>query len=258
MSEGLAIEGVRFAYAGGPDVLRHIDARIEKGGFFGIVGPNGAGKTTLLRILSGYLKPQEGRVLLGGADVSGLGAREIARRMALVPQFSGMDYDFTVQDIVLTGRNPHISRLKGETKDDYDIANEAMRRAGLLEFKNRSVLSLSGGEWQRMIVARAICQQSDFILLDEPVSHLDIRHQVDLLKTVRELVEEEGITAVAVLHDLSLTCNFCDWVMLLEQGRVYASGSPEEVLTEENIAAVYGLAVHLTRLDGRLYILPRL
>lgn len=258
MSEDLLIEGVRFAYDNGADVLNHITARIEKGSFFGIVGPNGAGKTTLLRIISGYLKPQQGKVTVGGVDICKMGAREVARRMALVPQFSGMDYDFTVQDIVLTGRNPHIGRFRGETKDDYYIANEAMRRAGLLEFKNRSVLSLSGGEWQRMIIARAICQQSQFILLDEPVSHLDIKHQVDLLRTVRQLVREEGITAVAVLHDLSLTCNYCDSVMLLKKGGVYALGSPEEVLTAENISSVYGHPVYLTRQNGSLYILPEL
>lgn len=258
MKEGLRLASVRFAYDENADILKGIDAYVAPGSFYGIIGPNGAGKTTLLRIISGYLKPQAGAVTIDGKDITGLSIRETARLMALVPQFSGMEYDFTVQDIVLTGRHPHLSRLKVESISDYDIANSAMQRAGISHLKHRSVLSLSGGEWQRMIIARAICQQSDFILLDEPVSHLDIRHQVDLLHAVRSLVKGQGITAIAVLHDLSLTYNYCDSVMLLKDGAVYASGRPEEVLTVQNIETVYGLSVHSARIGGNTYILPKL
>jgi iron complex transport system ATP-binding protein len=256
VKEGLEIQNVRFSYDGQTDVLKDISLRIRPGGMAGIVGPNGAGKTTLLRIISGYLQPESGTVTLEGQDIRGFSRRQMARRMALVPQFSGMEYDFTVKDIVLTGRFAHISRLKAETRTDYGIAAQAMARAGIAHLKDRSVLSLSGGEWQRMIIARALCQQSDMMLLDEPVSHLDMRHQVQLLKTVRSLCDEGGITAVTVLHDLSLTYNFCDTVFLLQEGRLAAAGAPKEVLTPDTIEKVFGQAVYFARMAEKTYILP--
>lgn len=258
MKEGLEIKNVRFSYDGQTDVLKDIDINIRPGGMYGIVGPNGAGKTTLLRIISGYLKPGEGRVTLDGQDIQKFSRRQMARRMALVPQFSGMEYNFTVRDIVLTGRFAHVSRLKTETKADYRIAAQAMEKTGIAHLKDRSVLSLSGGEWQRMIIARALCQQSDMILLDEPVSHLDMLHQVQLLKSVRSLIGEMGLTAVTVLHDLSLAYNFCDTVFLMLQGRVIAAGAPNDVLKEERIREVFGLPVQIYHSGDNTFVLPKL
>lgn len=225
-------------------------------GFIGIIGPNGAGKTTLLRMLSGYLKPDSGSVLLDGTDISRIDIKTRALKMALVPQNYAMEYDFTVLETVLMGRNPHKKLFESDTREDYELAAECIRKAGIEHLKNRSVLTLSGGEWQRMIIARALCQQSRILLLDEPVSSLDIRHQVGILDMVWELTQKAGMIAVCVLHDLSLTYNYCDRVLLMREGEIFADGTPEYVLTRENVQEVYGTRVEIVKSAGNVYVLP--
>lgn len=251
----ISINNISFSYDV-RRVLERVRLNIPEGEFFGVIGPNGSGKTTLLRCISGYLKPEEGGVLIGGKDVGALSTREIAKRMALVQQSSSLEYDFTVMDIVLTGRNPHINRMRGETEEDYAVANEALAKAGISGLKERLVTTLSGGEWQRMILARALAQQADIMLLDEPVSGLDIKHQVNIMSAVKRLAAERNITAVCVLHDLNLAYAYCDEVALLKDGKVFAAGAPREVMTKDNLESVYETDINIIEQDGETYILP--
>ncbi len=258
MKKGLFIQNLSFGYDEKADVLKDINLSLHPGEFVGIIGPNGAGKTTLLRCISGYLKPSQGQVLLDDTQIRKLSINQLAKKMALVPQHSALEYDFSVQDIVLTGRNPYIKRLQDETEQDYEIANDAMKKAGVYELKKRSVLSLSGGEWQRMIVARALCQQSDIMLLDEPVSSLDIKHQVEILSIVKMLTRYQSLTAICVLHDLTLTYNYCDRVILLCDNEVYAEGKPIDVLTQKNLQRVYDTDINIIQDGQHRYIFPQM
>ena len=184
--------------------------------------------------------------------------REVARRMALVQQHTALEYEFTVGDIVLTGRNPHMKRWQGETKDDYAMAARALEEAGIAHLKNRLVTELSGGEWQMMILARALCQQADIMLLDEPVTGLDIRHQVHIMSTVKRLAAERGISVVCVLHDLNLALSYCDQIALLKNGALVAEGLPADILTRERLEDVYATKIHIITDDGRTFILPQM
>ena len=253
---GLRIENVSFTYEPPRFALKDVSAVIPAGAFCGLIGPNGSGKTTLLKCISGYLQPASGCVALSGRDVRALSVREVARRMALVQQHAAIEYEFTVMDIVMTGRNPYLGRLHSETEEDYAIANDALEKAGIMHLKDRLVTTLSGGEWQMMVLARALCQQADIMLLDEPVTGLDIRHQVQIMGTVKRLAGERGISVVCVLHDLNLALRYCGQIVLLKSGAVYAQGAPEEVLTKRNIESVYETPVHMLQQDGRKYILP--
>lgn len=252
----VVIENLTYTYEPPRLALNGVSFSIPAGAFCGIIGPNGSGKTTLLKCISGYMKPTSGRVTLNGRDVCALSVSEVARRMALVQQHAALEYDFTVMDIVLTGRNPHIGRLASETEEDYAIANDALRRVGIYHLKERLITTLSGGEWQMMVLARALTQQADIMLLDEPVTGLDIRHQVRIMGTVKRLAGERGISVVCVLHDLNLALRYCGQIVLLKAGKVFAQGAPEEVLTRENVERVYETPVHMLEQDGEKFILP--
>ncbi|MDD5017567.1 MAG: ABC transporter ATP-binding protein [Eubacteriales bacterium] len=252
----IRICNISYSYTPSEKALRGVSFCIPAGCFCGIIGPNGSGKTTLLKCISGYFTPDEGQVLIDGKDVACFSTREIAKRMALVQQHASLEYDFTVMDIVLTGRNPHIKRMRSETEADYAIAHNALECAGIHELKDRLLTTLSGGEWQMMILARALCQQADIMLLDEPVAGLDIAHQVGIMSTVRRLAAERGISVVCVLHDLNLARAFCQQIVLLKKGMRYAEGTPDSVLTKSNIEHVYGTKVNIIEQDGQKYILP--
>jgi iron complex transport system ATP-binding protein len=252
----MVIRDIFYSYEPPRYALCGVSFEIPAGLFCGIIGPNGSGKSTLLGCISGYLKPEQGSVSIGGENVASLSVREIARRMALVQQHATLEYDFTVGDIVLTGRNPYLKRWQSETKDDYAMMNDALQTAGITHLKDRLITTLSGGEWQMMILARALCQQADIMLLDEPVTGLDISHQVSIMGTVRRLAAQRGISVVCVLHDLNLALSYCNQIVLLKCGKVYAKGAPQDVLTRENIESVYGTAVHKFEQDGKTFILP--
>jgi iron complex transport system ATP-binding protein len=252
----MMIRDVCYSYEPPRYALSGVSFDIPEGRFCGIIGPNGSGKSTLLGCISGYLQPERGSVSIGGQNVASLSVRDIARRMALVQQHASLEYDFTVGDIVLTGRNPYLKRWQSETKDDYAMMNDALQTAGITHLKDRMITTLSGGEWQMMILARALCQQADIMLLDEPVTGLDISHQVSIMGTVRRLAAQRGISVVCVLHDLNLALSYCDQIVLLKSGEVYADGAPQDVLTREKIENVYGTAVHKFEQDGKTFILP--
>ena len=251
----LAADGVRFSYGAG-EALRGVSARFPSGAVTGIIGPNGSGKSTLIKLLSRELRPAEGAVTIGGAPIRSLPTRAIARRIAVVPQKTSLEFGFTVREAVAMGRAPHLSRFQAEGEADRRIALEAMRAMRIDALADRSAQTLSGGEWQRVVVARALCQSTDILLLDEPVSSLDIAHQLEMLKIVRGFAREGGKTAVCVLHDLNLAAWYCDGLLLMKDGEAYATGSPEDVLTERAILEVYGVRADIGRARGRVSVRP--
>ena len=218
------------------------------GGITGVLGPNGSGKSSLLRTLVGALDPGAGTWLLDGTDLRRLSRRDRARRLALVEQESAADVALVVRDVVLLGRTPHRSRWSVENRHDDELARRALERCGASHLADREIATLSGGERQRVHLARALAQEPRLLLLDEPTNHLDVAAQLALL----ELVAGLGVTSVVVLHDLNQALRWCDHVVVLDQGRVVASGDPARVLTPALIEAVYGVAAEvLHAADGQ-------
>ena len=223
--------------------LKGVNLAIEEGDFFGIIGPNGSGKTTLLRSITRILKPEKGEILLRGKNLWSIDFRELARIIAVVSQNASVD-ELNVGEFVLLSRIPHYRRLQfQETKHDEEIADKAMALTGTLKFKDRSMSEISGGERQLVLIARALAQEPEFLLLDEPTSHLDITHQVRILDLLRRLNRELSLTVIIVLHDLNLASEYCDRVALLSSGAVYKEGLPKDVLDYETIEDVYKTVV---------------
>lgn len=236
-------------------LLDRVRMHADQGQLVGLIGPNGAGKSTLLRAIAGVLRPQEGAVWLEGEDLDSIPSREVAARMALVPQIAPYTHGFTVRELVLMGRYPHLGRFQIEGPADEQIAHEAMRLTGTEEFAERTLDTLSGGERQRVFVSRALAQQPHVLLLDEPTANLDVLHKLRVLDLVRRLVDE-GLTAVAAIHDLSMAARYCDRLILLSDGRVLAEGTPEQVLTPEIIESAFGVrsAVYADPVTGSLVV----
>ncbi|UVS80514.1 ABC transporter ATP-binding protein [Actinokineospora sp. UTMC 2448] len=234
----LSATDVSFAYDGTP-VLAGVSLAARSGGVVGLIGPNGSGKSTLLRVLYSALRPLGGVVLIDGTPVSDLRGRELPRRIAVVAQEAPPELPVTVAEMVLLGRSPHRSSLRSYTADDHRIAATALHRVGMRDHADRGFATLSGGEKQRTLIARALTQQTGHLLLDEPTNHLDIHYQHEILHLVRDL----GITTVVVLHDLNLAARYCDHLVLLDSGLVAASGPTEEVLTPEVLEPVYRVTV---------------
>jgi iron complex transport system ATP-binding protein len=251
----LANVTVRF---GGRTALHDVDLSAGRGEFVALAGPNGSGKTTLLRILLGFLTPQEGTVEVLGTPVADLSVRERARRVAWVPQEESPRDDVPILDYVLYGRYAHLGPLEGETEVDRRLARQALKDVGLADRALDGILSISGGERQRAILARALAQETPVLLLDEPTSHLDIGHQLDLLERVRQLSRRRGVTVIAALHDLNLAARFADRIFVLSRGRRYVDGIPAQVLSEELLVRVWGVVADLRRdpRSGAPYLLP--
>jgi iron complex transport system ATP-binding protein len=211
------------------------------GEFVGLLGPNGSGKSSLLRTIYRLIKPQAGAILLDDDNVWQLSAREVARRMAVVTQEHTGDFDFSVFEMVLMGRNPHKGMFDRDTDTDFQLVQEALHRVDMASFAQRSFLTLSGGEKQRVLIARALVQQARFLVLDEPTNHLDIHYQLSIL----ELVRQVRVTTIAALHDLNLAAYYCDRLYVLKQGQVVESGTPEQVLRPDLIREVYGVGAEI-------------
>jgi len=242
----LRIESLTVGYGGAP-VLRGLDLTVRPGEFVVVVGPNGSGKSTLVRALTRALSPAAGRILLDGRDLGRMRPREVARQLAVVAQETAVGFEFTVEEIVALGRTPHLRPLRGDTPRDREAVAEAMRQTGTAPLAGRLITALSGGEQQRVMVARALAQEPRLLVLDEPTAHLDIAYQVELLDLVRRLNRTQGLTVLAILHDLNLAALYADRVVMLKEGRCWADGAPAEVLTEANILAVYGSRVRVVR-----------
>ncbi|MFB7514727.1 ABC transporter ATP-binding protein [Streptomyces sp. NPDC056144] len=239
---GLRAERVSRAVDGTP-VLDGVTLAPRPGTVTGLLGPNGSGKSTLLRLLAGVLAPDTGVVTLDGEPLDRLGRRTVARRLAAVEQQADTQVDLTVLDVVRLGRVPHRRAWTPASAADETAVRSALDRTGLADKAHRAWRTLSGGERQRAQIARALAQEPRELLLDEPTNHLDIQHQLDLLGLVSGL----RLTAVVALHDLNLAAMYCDRLVVLAEGRVVARGTPEEVLTEELVAEVYGVRAEVTR-----------
>jgi iron complex transport system ATP-binding protein len=224
-------------------VLQEVSFRVEKGEFVGVIGPNGSGKTTLLKILYRLLAPQKGEILFELVSMKKMGRRDIAKRIAVVAQETQLLFPFSVVETVLMGRSPYLGHLMFESEKDLEIARKAMEWTKILSFSDRLVEELSGGERKRVFIARALAQEPEVILLDEPTANLDIQHQVDFLDLILTLNRERGLTIVMASHDMNIASEFCDRLILLQGGRIFQTGTPEEVITKENIESVYGCEV---------------
>ena len=238
----IELQDVRAGYES-VRALHGVSFTAEPGEFVAVVGPNGAGKSTLVKAISGVL-PVEGQVRLGDRPLGQLSPRDLATLVSVVPQDTGVPFPYTVLEVVLMGRAPHLGALGVEGPDDLRLAREALERTGITNLEARSVTKLSGGERQRVALARALAQDTPVLLLDEPTAHLDLAHQVHALEIAGEL-HRQGKTVVAVLHDLNLAAWYCPRVILLAGGRVVADGAPTDVFTEDRLAEVYGLRVAL-------------
>jgi iron complex transport system ATP-binding protein len=234
----ITVEHLSFRYDG-DWILQDIDFVVERGDFLGIVGPNGIGKTTLLKLLYRLVLPRKGRVLVDDVDLAQMPRSEISKRIAVVSQETQINFPFIALEVVLMGRSPHLKGLQFEKKRDFEIAENAMRLTDTLHIARRPFGELSGGEKQRLFIARALAQETEIILFDEPTSNLDIRYQVQFYNLMTTLNMEKELTLVTVSHDINLASEFCRNILLLHERKVFASGKPSDIITKHNIEAVY-------------------
>jgi len=226
-------------------ILNNINLRTVPGKILGLIGPNGSGKSTLIKGMTRVISIFSGHILIDGQDIKSIKREDLARLIATVPQNPVLPEAFTAFEVVLMGRTPHLGLLRYEGGRDIAIAWQAMEATKTELFAERRVGELSGGERQRLIIARALTQQPRAILLDEPTAHLDINHQVEILNLVKSLCLEQSLTVIAALHDLNLAAQYCDWLVMLNGGEIYAEGTPSNVLTAQNVKEVYGAEVYV-------------
>ena len=259
MSEtAVAAERVSFEYQRGALVLDDVTTNVERGGLVGILGPNGSGKTTLLRLLAGLLKPTSGRTTIDGADLSTLSRATIARRMALVPQETQLAFEYTVLEMATMGRYPHLGAFEVEGPEDLEIAREALRATGTDHLAPRYFNTLSGGEKQRVVIAGALAQRPDILLLDEPTASLDLAYQLEIRSILARLNRERTLTIVVSTHDLNFAAGLCRDLVLLHQGRVLAAGPTAAMLEPPLIRKLYGVDVDISAhpRTGQLTVIP--
>lgn len=239
-------------------ILNNISGRFKEGGFYGILGPNGSGKTSLVRHILRFIDVKHGLICLDNKDIKDYSRKELACSISFVPQNVNIDVSFTVYDIVAMGRNPYMKRFQDLSQKDRDLINHAMEVTNCAYLKDKAFSYLSGGEAQRVLVARAIAQDTKYLILDEPISHLDIRYQVELMETLKKLNEEENKTIIAILHDLNLSSAYCKEIFLMKDGKIYVEGSVKDVLTEENLKAVYDInfEIHKMKSKNSMFFIP--
>ena len=235
----LEVEKLSLAY-GRHVVAQDLTFQVTPGEMLGLIGPNGSGKSTVIKALSHVISPASGRILVDGRDITRIPRSELARLIGVVPQMPLLPSTFTAFEIVLMGRNPHLGLFQQESAADMAIAWQAMGRTHIQALAERQAGELSGGEIQRLVIARVLAQQPKSILLDEPTSNLDINHQVEVLDLIKSLCRESNLTVAITLHDLNLAAQYCDRLMLINQGRMHAQGTPKEVISAKNIEEVYG------------------
>lgn len=223
------------------DIVNDISIKVKNKQFVGLIGPNGCGKSTLLKSIYKVIKPKKGSIYLGDLDVLNSGPLSVSRIMGVVGQFNDLSFDFTVEEMVLMGRTPHKKFMERDTEEDYKIVREALNKVSLTGYEDRSYLTLSGGEKQRVILARAIAQQPSFLVMDEPTNHLDIKYQLQILSIVKQM----NIGTLAALHDLELAAEYCDYLYVMKQGKLMAQGTPKELLTSKLIREVYDVSCEI-------------
>ena len=257
MVDLLCIDRLTAAY-GEKTVLREVCLDVSGGELLGLVGPNGAGKSTLIRAASGVIKILGGRITYKGIDLIQLSSMERARILAVVPQARQLGGAFTVEQTVLLGRTPYIGWLGKAGKEDQRLAEKAMEQTFTMDLAQRHVAELSGGEQQRVLLARALAQSTPVLLLDEPTNHLDLHHQIEFLRLVRRLADQEGLAVIMAMHDLNLVSSYADKAALLVDGQVQACGTPEEVLTLPNLGGAYQASLSILKhpRTGKPIIIP--
>ena len=231
-------ENLNFGYTRKKQVLKNINLTLPSGKFIAVIGPNGSGKTTITKQINQILTPQSGRVSLNRVNVASMTPADLARTVAYVPQMTAGIMAGSVMDTVMLGRKPYIKWKPSE--EDIEIVSRCLMRFGLEDIAQRDFNALSGGQKQTVLIARALAQTPRLYLFDEPVSFLDVRNQLQIMTTARELVDQDGKTVIMVLHDLNMALRFADHVVIMKNGEVFAQGAPWEVITEENVYAVYG------------------
>ena len=217
------------------NILKDINIEVDNKEVVGIIGPNGSGKSTLLKCIYRVLKPSNGIVKFDYADIKNISVKESSKKLAVLSQHNNYNFDFTVKEIVLMGRSPHKKFMERDNKEDYDIVNDALKKVDMMNFKDRNFQSLSGGEQQRVILARALAQQPKCLILDEPTNHLDIKYQLQLMRIVKSL----NIEVIAAIHDLNIATMYCDKIYVLKDGKIVQYGTPKEILTPQLIKNVY-------------------
>lgn len=224
-------------------ILNNINLKAVPGKILGLIGPNGSGKSTLVKGMTRVIDLFSGHIFIDGRNIKNIKREELARLIATVPQNPVLPEVFTAFEVVLMGRTPHLGFLRYEGREDMAIAWQSMEATETELFAERRVGELSGGERQRLIIARALTQQPKVLLLDEPTAHLDINYQVEILDLIKNLSREQSLTVIVALHDLNLAAQYCDWLVMLNGGKIYAEGTPSSVLTSQNIKDVYGAEV---------------
>jgi len=240
-------KALSFSYRPGKTIIDDLSLEIKKGLFYGLMGPNGCGKTTLIDLLAGHLQPEAGEIILAGRRLGDFSKRELALRIALVPQFYNINFPYTAREIVLMGRYPHLSRFAVIGPEEMEQVEAVMAETDTLALADRPVTELSGGERQRVVFARALVQETPVLFLDEATANLDINHTLNLLTLVKRRIAEKGLTVVSVFQDMNLAAAFCDRLVLLNRGRIGIEGGVEQVLAPEPLAEVFGVEARTYR-----------
>lgn len=247
----IAAKDIRVSF-GAREILKGVSIESGSREFIGIIGPNGSGKSTLLKCIYRILKPNDGAVYLGGESLYQMSVKDSAKKMAVVAQHNYYNFDFSVREVVLMGRSPHKRTLERDGAADYKIVDEALKTVQMEAFADRSFSTLSGGEQQRVILARALAQQTPALILDEPTNHLDITHQLLLMKLVKQL----DVTIISAIHDLNIAAAYCDKIYVLKNGQIVGQGSPRQVLTPEFIREIYNVDAEIVHdSKGGMHIL---
>lgn len=237
---------------GGKEIVHEISLKAQQHAFTALLGPNGSGKSTFLKTVYRVLHADSGTIYLGGEPLNSLSPRAVAQRMAVVSQFNNISFDYSVEEVVMMGRSPHLGFMQGERRSDYETVEHSLELVGMLKDAKRRFATLSGGEKQRVLLARALTQQPKVLILDEPTNHLDIRYQLEILSVIRGL----GITVLAALHDLGLAAQYCDYIFMLKDGTVRYQGTPREVITPAHVRDIYRVSCDIfdSPIDGKLMI----
>jgi iron complex transport system ATP-binding protein len=249
----LKVKDVEFSYGSAP-ILKSICLELASSEMLGVVGPNGAGKSTLIRCIDRILKPQRGTILLDGQDIKEMHLMQLAKKIGYIPQSTAQVFPATVFDTVLMGRRPHIGWRSNEK--DTETVLEMLKKLNIEEFAMRDINELSGGQQQKVFIARALTQEPEILLLDEPTSNLDIRCQLEVMDIIKNIVTEKRISAIMAIHDLNLASRYADMTLMMNSGKIFSAGNPVSVFTPENIEHVYGVEVKVSNQEGRPYIVP--
>jgi len=249
----ISTKNIEFSY-GKDKILNKVDLNVFEGELIAIIGPNGTGKSTFIKCINGLLKADHGQVEIDNLDIKGMTQGQIAKKISYVPQSTSNIFNLTVLDMVLLGRRPHSSF--NSVKQDRISALQALNALNIEHLAMRSFNNLSGGQQQKVVIARALAQEAGIILLDEPISNLDISHQIEVLETLKNLVDKRGISVLLILHDLNIASQYSHRIVMMNHGKVFSAGTPQEVLTHENIHDVYGIDVSIIRRSEKPYIIP--